>query len=205
MNKYQYIIGIDEAGRGPLAGPVSVAAVAIPASLYRNVIQQFKGVKDSKQLSSNARERYFKQIKKQSKRSLLYAVSLVGNKCIDRIGIVGAIDRALARSLEKLSIPPSKAKILLDGGLHAPKLYVFQKTIIRGDEKEKVIALASIVAKVRRDRHMVKIAKKHKGYAFEIHKGYGTKAHIEVIQRKGLCVIHRRSFCHSLQKVKDIV
>ena len=189
----RYVIGIDEAGRGPLAGPVSVAAVAIPLASYKKVIIRFREAKDSKQLTGTQREVWFKKIKSSSG-DLIYSVSLVGNAFIDRHGITRSIEVAIFRTLRKLKVAPSLSRVLLDGSLKAPKDFWRQRTIIRGDEKIKIISLASIVAKVSRDRHMVKKAKVFDGYGFEIHKGYGTKKHQQALFKKGPSPFHRQSF-----------
>ena len=195
----RYIVGIDEAGRGPLAGPVCVATVAIPERIYKSVMFEFRGVKDSKKISGIVRDKWLKKIKNHKSKSILSSSSLVGNATIDKKGIVRAVSIALSRSLLKLGIKPLKSKVLLDGSLKAPGVYKYQKTIIRGDEKEKIIAMASIVAKVHRDRHMIRKSKKYPKYGFEIHKGYGTKRHIKKIKEHGLSDIHRRSFLRSLK------
>jgi len=123
----------------------------------------------------------------------------VSERLIDRNGMGWALRTAVARVLAKLSLPLNETSILLDGGLKAPANYINQKTIIRGDEKEWLIALASIIAKVKRDRFLVRLARKYPEYGFERHKGYGTKAHYEAIKRYGLCQIHRKSFLTKLQ------
>ncbi len=194
----KYVIGIDEVGRGPLAGPVCVAAVAIEKRFYKSTLKKFKGLKDSKKTSENLREECFKKIDGLSK-SILYSVSLVGNGVIDKKGIVWAIETALSRSLHKLSLQPMKCEVLLDGSLKAPIEFKNQKTIIRGDEKEKIIAMASIVAKVCRDNYMKRQSKIFPLYEFEKHKGYGTKKHIEKIKKYGVSDIHRLSFLKNLK------
>lgn len=196
-SKSTSIIGIDEAGRGPLAGPVAVAAVCVSpdARAHKKVYKIFRKIRDSKKLSAYKREKWFKKIKETREHGLIdYAVSFVGPIVIDRKNITYAISTALKRSLKKISADPHKNKILLDGGLKAPKKYIYQKTIIKGDEKERMIAVASIVAKVTRDRKMVRYAKRFEGYNFEKHKGYGTQEHYHAIDKHGLCKIHRRSF-----------
>ncbi|MFA6404968.1 MAG: ribonuclease HII [Candidatus Paceibacterota bacterium] len=188
------IIGIDEVGRGPLAGPVAVGAFAVKS---KAVLRRFKGVKDSKQLSEKQREKWMSMI--DSDRPLLYdyVVSLVDAKTIDRVGIVKAIQMAInscLRKLEKRGFATFHSKILLDGSLKAPTKFKDQKTIIRGDAKEAIIALASICAKVKRDRHMKRISKKYTEYGLEIHKGYGTKSHYMALKKYGPCKEHRLTF-----------
>lgn len=186
------LIGIDEVGRGPIAGPVAVGAFVF---LVSGASSYFKGVRESKQLKGEKREEWFGRILEMKKKGLInFEVTFQSEKVIDKKGISFAIKRALKISLKKLKINPKKAHILLDGGLKAPEEYTNQKTIIKGDEKEKVIALASICAKVLRDRYMRKMAKKYPEYGFDIHKGYGTRKHYKTIEKHGLTDLHRRSF-----------
>lgn len=196
FNSKKFIIGVDEVGRGPLAGPVAVGAFVF---LDEKIAQRFRGVKDSKQLTHEIREKFFAQIvKEKEKGNVNFAVTFVGEKVIDEKGLSFAIKSALATSLSVLSLPPTDCLVLLDGGLKAPKEYSAQKTIIKGDEKKKVIALASIAAKVMRDRKMCEFAELYKGYNFESHKGYGTREHRLKIKELGLCPLHRRSFLKRL-------
>ena len=191
----KYLVGIDEAGRGPLAGPVAVGAVAVPRQHLAWFRREFKLVKDCKQLSPRQREAWFLKIKQAEQSGRLkFAVSWSGNQIIDDRGIVPAIKLALTRALKRLELPAINCRVLLDGNLRAPSQYACQQTIIRGDESEPIIAVASIVAKVRRDHYMIKLARKYPGYQFEVHKGYGTKAHYQTIKRWGFSLIHRRSF-----------
>lgn len=186
--KTRYIVGIDEVGRGPLAGPITVAAVVKPKKFT------WKNFKDSKKLSPQKRDEFFFKFK-----TLPHAVSSVNNLLIDRLGVSAAVRLCVGRCLKKLSLrfssDPSRFKILLDGSLFAPKTYKNQKTIIKGDEKIPIIAVASIIAKIKRDRHMLKMHRLFPQYNFGIHKGYGTKLHQEAIRQYGLCEIHRKSFC----------
>lgn len=194
--KTTYIIGIDEAGRGPLAGPVSVGVVACKISNSKfQIFKRLKGIKDSKKLNEKQREEWFKKLKELEKAGIIKtAVSFSSAKIIDEKGIVFAIRRALAMSLKKLKIKPNECEVLLDGSLYAPSEYKKQKTIIRGDDKIPVISAASIIAKVSRDRLMKRLAKKFPDYGFEKHKGYGTKAHYNTIKKYGISDIHRKSF-----------
>jgi len=199
--KPAFVVGIDEAGRGPLAGPVAVGAVsARTAELPRlkRVFRMIKG-KDSKKLSPEDREKWFAVIKAEAKAgNLRWKVSLSGNDMIDKKGIVPAIRSALIRNLRSLLVvadEPQHTRVLLDGGLKAPAEFLDQKTIIKGDEKELLISLASICAKVTRDAAMCRLAKKYPEYGFAVHKGYGTKMHSNALKLYGLCVIHRLSFC----------
>lgn len=194
----KYSIGIDEVGRGPIAGPVTVCAF----TFYKKVSFQktLPKLKDSKKLSPAQRELWFAQIKTWQKEGVAdFKVSSVSAVVIDKIGIVPAIQKALNSSLRSLA-PKAQSLVLLDGGLKAPFEYKKQKTIIKGDEKERVIALASIVAKVTRDRYMQKIAKKYPEYGFETNVGYGTKKHYDVIAIQGVTSLHRRSFLKNVVK-----
>lgn len=187
----KFIIGIDEAGRGPLAGPVAVGAVCLKPAARLNLA----GLKDSKQLAASQREKWFAKILAWQKEGVLdFRVALVGAKLIDEAGIVPAIKLGIARCLKRLQIMPAECQVLLDGGLKAPAIYLVQKTIIKGDESESAIALASIAAKVRRDRHLTRLAKLYPAYGFEVHKGYGTKAHYQALAKHGPSKIHRQTF-----------
>ena len=191
-----YRIGIDEVGRGPIAGPVAVGAFVF---LNKKSVNFFKGVKESKQLTEEKRELWFAKILEGQKKGLVnFSVVFQSEKVIDEKGISFAIKKALNASLANLAIKPVEALILLDGGLKASEEYKNQKTIIKGDVKEQVIALASICAKVLRDRKMREWAKKYSQYGFEIHKGYGTKKHYEAIRQHGLTFLHRKTFCKLL-------
>ncbi len=188
----KYTIGIDEVGRGPIAGPVAVGAFVI---LDDEVVSEFKGVKESKQLSFKKREFWFEKIVEfKNLNKVNFSVNFQSEKVIDSMGISHAIKTCLENSLNDLQLDPKEAEVLLDGGLKAPDKFKNQKTIIKGDEKEVVIALASICAKVLRDRTMIEFSKKYDKYSFEKHMGYGTKAHYEAIGKYGLTPIHRASF-----------
>ena len=188
----KYQIGIDEVGRGPIVGPVAVGAFVFLDPKAKKI---FRGVKESKQLTEKNREKWFAIINSTKRIGLIdFCVTFQSERIIDNRGLSYAIKNALSKSLQELKIDPKLATVLLDGGLKAPLEYKDQKTIIKGDEKEMVIALASITAKVLRDRKMVKLGKKYPEYGFEIHKGYGTKNHYEAIKKYGLLKEHRRSF-----------
>lgn len=190
------IIGIDEAGRGPLAGPVSVGVCYIP----KNVRLNLRGIKDSKKLSEKNRDAWFLQMKEwQKEGKMKFTVSLISQKVIDKKGIVYAISLGVTRCLEKISLDPHEVKVLLDGGLRAPQQYIYQKTIIKGDEKFPAISLASIAAKVTRDKYMRRIAKNYPQYGFEVHKGYGTVKHRQAIVKHKPSILHRQSFLRSFQ------
>ncbi len=188
--KNPFIVGIDEVGRGPLAGPITLAYVACS---IRNYKKNFKKIRDSKKLSLRKREEWFQHLKDHP--NLEFGVASVGPATIDKKGISKAVKIAIKRLVSKLKFKPKM--ILLDGSLYAPPEFT-QKTIIKGDEKNPIIAAASIMAKVTRDRKMVRLAKVYPKYGFEIHKGYGTKLHMKLVRRHGLSKIHRRSFCTKL-------
>jgi len=195
--KTNYVIGVDEVGRGSLAGPVTVAAVAIPKKFSFPKFKNLK-LKDSKKLTPLQREKWFDWVKENK---IPYAVSSVSPKIIDKINISNAANLAATKAFQQL-IAKSKlqrVKIYLDGGLFLNKLqttnYKLQtKTIIRGDEKINTIKLASIVAKVIRDKKMKQFHKKYPQYGFLQNKGYGTKKHLNAIKKYGFCSIHRKSF-----------
>lgn len=189
------VVGIDEAGRGPLAGPVAVGAVKIPAGFNRRF---FNSIKDSKQLSPEDRELWFALALEAKKQKLLdFAVSLVSEKVIDRKGIVYAVRLGVKRCFQKLQVKED-SQIFLDGSLEAPQRFRHQRTIIKGDEKIPVISLASICAKVIRDRKMIRLSQKFPGFNFHQHKGYGTLMHREALLKYGSTVIHRQSFLRNL-------
>lgn len=193
MNKkVKYIIGIDEAGRGPLAGPVAVAAVAARVSGGKKTLY---GIKDSKKLTAKQRELWREIIIK----NFFCEVSLVSADIIDKKGITKAVKMALRRNLiklrKKINFVPSECFILLDGALKAPNYYP-QETIIKGDEKIPLISAASVMAKTHRDKKMINIHKKNSLYRFDLNKGYGTEFHINKIKELGFTSYHRKSFCH---------
>ncbi|PIT97007.1 ribonuclease HII [Candidatus Campbellbacteria bacterium CG10_big_fil_rev_8_21_14_0_10_35_52] len=216
---YKYVIGIDEAGRGPLAGPVAVGAVLFSKNEYKKFKFHLNGkfkselniLKDSKKLSKNKREKWFKFMEEKQnftqrlffgkiKKDFRFLVVFSSAKIIDRRGINCAINTAIKKIFSKLSANEDECLILLDGALKAPSVFLNQKTIIKGDEKEPIISLASIVAKVKRDRKMISLSKKYPEYNFEKHKGYGVKAHYKMIKKYGICVLHRKSFLKNFLK-----
>jgi ribonuclease HII len=191
-NNIKYIIGIDEVGRGPLAGPVALGAFCVKKDFN---FKKLLGIRDSKKLTPEKREYFLKKILElQKNKEVDFAVSYISAKEIDKIGISPAIKKALKNSLKKINKNRDECSIFLDGGLYAPEEYKRQKTIIKGDDKIKVISCASVVAKVLRDRLMCKLAKKYPKYGFDIHKGYGTKKHCESIRKNGICLEHRKCF-----------
>ncbi|OHA46487.1 MAG: hypothetical protein A3A80_00485 [Candidatus Terrybacteria bacterium RIFCSPLOWO2_01_FULL_44_24] len=195
MAKTRFIVGIDEVGRGPLAGPLTVGAVLIDSKVSKTGL--FDGVRDSKRLSANKRLLwYYKFI---AHPDLLYAVASVSAQAIDRLGISVAARQAVKSVLDRLAKKAGikhltrRVFIYLDGSLYAPKAFR-QKTVIKGDERIPVIAAASIIAKVSRDRMMIRHAKRWPVYGFEQHKGYGTRKHYAAIRRLGITQLHRKSF-----------
>jgi len=197
----KYIIGIDEVGRGAIAGMITVAAVSIPAKLKIKNEKLKIPLRDSKKLSPKQRELWFKWIKGNS---VQYTTASVVPKIIDKINISNAANLAATRALVRLMtndkrLTTKKFSIFLDGGLFIKRSLVMSRklsvsTIVRGDEKIPAIMLASIVAKVSRDRKMIKLDKKYPKYGFGQHKGYGTKRHLKAIKKYGRLPIHRESF-----------
>ena len=181
----KWVIGIDEVGRGPLAGPVTVCALLMRASEHRKLRGNF----DSKKFSPKKRVKIAKLLEN-------YKIASVSNKIIDKKGIVFALNLAIKRVLRDPI--PKLAQILLDGGLRAPKHFKNQKTIIKGDASEPIIGLASVLAKVHRDRKMVNLSIRYPSWGFEKQKGYGTRGHYALIRKHGLAPIHRRSFLRRL-------
>lgn len=190
----RFILGVDEAGRGPLAGPVAVGVIAVPEGF--DVMKEFPGVADSKKLSEKRREKIFEMLETRvSAGDARFVVEFESAETIDEEGIAAAVRRALARGVNALAPDAALVRIQLDGALRAPREYA-QETIINGDELIPIISLASIAAKVLRDRLMVEFSKEYPPYGFEKHKGYGTRAHYDALKKHGPCVIHRRSFIH---------
>ncbi len=190
----RYVLGVDEAGRGPLAGPVAVGVVMVAEGF--DVAKEFVGVADSKKLSEKRREKIFEMLNTRiALGDARFVVEFESAETIDNEGIATAVRRALSRGVNALATDSALVHVLLDGSLKAPPEYS-QETIINGDELIPLISLASIAAKVSRDRLMLDLAKKYSEYGFEKHKGYGTKAHYEALKKYGLCDIHRRSFIH---------
>ena len=179
---YKSVCGVDEAGRGPLAGPVCAAAVILP----ENTI--IEGVNDSKKLSEKKREALFDVIKEQA---LSYSIAFASVEEIEDINILNATMLAMKRAIEGLDV---KADYAMIDGNRLPDLSIDSEFIIKGDAKSMSIACASILAKVSRDRLLYKYAEEYPEYLFDKHKGYGTKAHVEAIKKYGPCPYHRLSF-----------
>jgi ribonuclease HII len=184
------VAGVDEAGRGPLAGPVAAAAVILSKD------SEFSDLNDSKKLSEKKRETLFEIIKETA---VAYAVETVDNKIIDKINILQATFLAMSRAVLKLKIKPGLC--LIDGAHRVSGLSFSQEAIVGGDAKSACIAAASILAKVSRDKMMLEYAKQYPVYEFERHKGYGTKKHIENLKKYGICPIHRLTF----SPINDII
>lgn len=179
---FNIICGVDEAGRGPLAGPVYAAAVILPSDCV------IEGLNDSKKLTEKKREALFDEIKEKA---LAYGIASADEKEIDEINILNATFLAMKRAIDSLSVRPDLA--LIDGN-QKPHTDIEEVTVIKGDAKSMSIAAASVLAKVSRDRFMLEMAEKYPQYEFARHKGYGTKLHYEKIAQYGVCDIHRRTF-----------
>ena len=181
------ICGVDEAGRGPLCGPVTASAVIMPRDFI------IEGVNDSKKLSEKKREALYPEI---IKNAIAYSICFIDNNVIDEINILNASLKAMEAAINSLKIKPDYA--LIDGNQNRG-ITIPNKTVIKGDSKSYSIACASIIAKVERDRYMHEIDKKYPEYLFSRHKGYGTKAHYEAIDKYGILDIHRKSFLKNLR------
>lgn len=183
---FELICGVDEAGRGPLAGPVCAAAVILPKGLV------IPGLNDSKKLSDKRRRELFPIIQQEA---VSFGIAFASREEIDEINILQATFLAMRRAMEQLNPQPEFA--LIDGNRETD-FGVPCKTVIKGDSLSANIAAASVLAKVTRDNWMMEAAEKYPGYGFEIHKGYGTKAHYAALEKLGPCPIHRRSFLKKL-------
>jgi len=197
----KYVIGIDEVGRGCLAGPVVVVAALFRPG-FRIGSNELGALRDSKKLTKVARGKWFEYL---SELGVSYAAAKVYPSVIDRINITQAANlaalRAFQKILEKNNLSAKRVRVYLDGGLYLGRdgrKIKFAKTVVRGDEKIKAVAVASVFAKVKRDKYMQKLAKKYPKYGLDIHKGYGTKMHRGAIRKYGPAEIHRRSFISNL-------
>ena len=188
-NNIEYICGIDEAGRGPLAGPVVVGAVILPQDSF------IEGVNDSKKISEKKRERIYDQIIEEA---IAWSVGIVDEKTIDEINILNATKLGVKLALEGLKQKPDV--IMVDALNNMDTLGIPYISVIKGDAKNYSIAAASIIAKVTRDRMMQEWDEVYPAYGFAKHKGYGTAEHIRVIKENGPCSIHRRSFIKNFVK-----
>ena len=183
---FELVCGVDEAGRGPLAGPVCAAAVILPPNL------EIPGLNDSKKLTDKKRRELYDVI---IEHAVAYGVACVDEKEIDEINILQATFRAMERAVEKLSVRPD---IVLVDGNRAPFMPVPVKTVVKGDSLSASIAAASVLAKVTRDRLMEEQDALYPAYGFAVHKGYGTKRHYEALAEHGPCAIHRMTFLKKL-------
>jgi len=184
---FKCVVGIDEAGRGPLAGPVVAAAVFIKQNG-----KFLKGINDSKKLSAKKRENFYKDL--TNHKNIEWGIGIVSEKLIDEMNILNATKLAMESAIDNLA---SKLKsidyLLIDGNVKINSI-MRQKTIVKGDQKVISISAASIIAKVARDRIMEKYHKKYPEYKFDKHKGYGTELHMKMLKKHGTCPIHRKSF-----------
>ncbi len=179
---FSVVCGVDEAGRGPLAGPVCAAAVILPDGLI------IDGLNDSKKLTEKKRDALYDVIKEKA---VAYSIAMADEKEIDEINILQATFLAMKRAVEGLDVKPDF--VLVDGN-RDPKLGIPTKTVIKGDALSASIAAASVLAKVTRDRFMLEISEQYPEYEFPKHKGYGTKLHYEMLEKYGISPVHRRSF-----------
>ena len=179
---YNIVCGVDEAGRGPLCGPVCAAAVILPTDC------EIEGINDSKKLSEKKRDMLYDIIKEKA---LAYSVVMVDAETIDEINILQATFKAMREAVEGLSV---RADIALIDGNQKPGLSIEERTLVKGDAKSISIAAASILAKVTRDRYCLEMDEKYPEYQFAKHKGYGTKLHYEMIAEHGICPEHRKTF-----------
>ncbi len=183
----EYIAGIDEAGRGPLAGPVVVGCVILPKDSF------IEGVNDSKKISEKKREKLYEEITKEA---IAWGVGIVDQNEIDEINILNATKKALTISIKSLKVKPDR--ILVDALEHIDTCGIPYTSIVKGDAKNYSIAAASIIAKVTRDRIMYEWDKVYPQYGFASHKGYGTAKHIQAIKENGICMLHRKSFVKNI-------
>lgn len=187
LKGYKNICGIDEAGRGPLAGPVCAAAVILPDGLV------IEGLDDSKKLTEKKREALYDVIVENA---IAYGIAFASVEEIETHNILGATYIAMTRACEKLSVKADY--VLVDGNRFPPQIKVDGECVVKGDAKSMSIAAASILAKVTRDRLLLEYAKEYPEYGFEKHKGYGTKLHVDAIKEYGVTSIHRPSFLKKL-------
>ena len=187
QNCKQMLVGVDEAGRGPLAGPVTAAACYIPPSLYTHPIMS--KINDSKKLTPQKREDIFNELLTLP---ITYCTGYASAEEIDKLNILQATFLAMRRALTKFK--GQEISVLIDGNKTIPNLTAPQKSIVKGDGTSLCVAAASIIAKVSRDKFMMICAQKYPEYKFEEHKGYGTKTHTDLIDKYGPCPLHRKTF-----------
>ncbi len=193
------IVGIDEVGRGALAGPVCVGVFVVDESNSLKILDNAPyGITDSKQITEKRRDVLFQYFLKCKKEKLCdFVIMSMGADKIDTFGISVCIKQMIEKGLEKLNLDTKSTLVLLDGGLKAPIAYD-QKTIIKGDVTEFAISCASIVAKVYRDEHMKKQTHLYPDYGFGKHVGYGTQLHRDMIKKYGQSLLHRKTFCKNI-------
>lgn len=188
----EYIVGIDEVGRGPLAGPVTVGLVCIPVDFVFD-----EGITDSKKLTEKKRDAISKDLHILKKEEgIRFEILSASARDIDKKGIAVCIKDLIKKGLDDLGCDYDNTYIFLDGGLKAPEQFKHQETVIKGDSKIQVIGAASIVAKVHRDEYMTKQSQKYPEYYFEKHKGYATEVHRKSILKLGLSPLHRKTYIH---------
>lgn len=195
-NQYNYVVGLDEAGRGPLAGPVVASATILKSFDRINDDKNWNLVRDSKKLSEKQREKAYNFVIE----NFFVGVGVCNHETIDNMNILQASFLAMKKAFTDLKKQvknlqeTEKIMLLIDGNQYIPNLTIQQACIPQGDKKIKTIAASSIIAKVTRDKMMLEFAEKYPNYFFEKHKGYGTKIHLESLQKFGPCEIHRKSF-----------
>jgi ribonuclease HII len=207
---YKIVAGIDEAGRGPLAGPVIAVAIIVQNFKFQilnfKANSNFKNIKDSKKMTAKQRENVYRFLTMQP--DIIFGIGKVSEKIIDKINILEATKLAMKRATMSLNSKLQTVNckkiqnieyLLIDGNFKINKLKMPQKSIIKGDSKVMSIAMASIIAKVTRDKIMEKYHKKYPDYGFDKHKGYGTKEHFSNLKNFGICKIHRKTFCLSFR------
>lgn len=199
--KFKLVAGVDEAGRGPLAGPVVAATVILPATWASGGFdERLADLNDSKQLTETQRENFFEIITRHP--NLRYAIAVVDAATIDRINILQATHRAMNEALAKLQ--PQPQHVLVDGR-PVKSMTLPQTALVKGDSRSYSIAAASVLAKVTRDRMMLEFDAKFPGYGFAVHKGYGVPQHLAAIEKLGPCAIHRMSFAPLKQKQAELL
>lgn len=209
MSKSSYIIGIDEVGRGPIAGPVTLGIVGIDMKspvakfLAKLVKHKIEGIRDSKQLTPIEREHIHAEMLTYKKNGELeFYTTSVNASIVDEKGMTYAVSNAIARLLRKFNVDAETVNIVLDGRLYAPEKFINQKTVTKGDTIHLSIALASIAAKVVRDKYMMKQDKVFPEYGFKKHKGYGTVEHRKALKKYGLSPLHRKTYCKGVKKLR---
>lgn len=201
------VIGIDEVGRGPLAGPVTVCAVYLADEILSKKKILGGIIRDSKMIKKDNRIKIFETIRKNSKlnNDLVYAVSSRSAKHIDKNGINSSIKACMyscLKSLKKKGVNVNSVNIKLDGGLYLDKSFKKQKTYVKGDENHASIAISSIIAKVYRDKFMERVSKNHPEYFWDKNSGYGTREHLKFIKENGINEYHRKSYLKSVLACK---